>query len=1283
LTERLREVSRREGVTLFMTLLAGFQVLLSRYSNQSDVAVGSPVANRNRLEVEPLIGFFVNTLVLRADLSADQTFAELLGRVRGTVLDAYAHQDLPFEKLVEELQPERDLSRTPLFQALFAFQNAAAEEMRLPGLRLKEFDTSEQQAKFELSLLLAELPTGLSGVLDYSSELFSAETARRILSHLRTVLDAVAADPGQRISDLPLLGEDEKRQLLFEFNDTARAYTDRRCVHQLFETRAEVAPDAVAVVDGERRLTYRQLDEAANQLAHYLKGAGVSLESRVAVCMGRSAEMIVALLGTLKAGATYLPIDPVYPAERIQAMLDDSRCAVLLTERGLGHSFDGVGGRVVYVDESREEFAKQSADSPRVAVLPESLAYVIYTSGSTGRPKGVMVSHAALLNLVRWHEAAYALTTGDRTTQLSSLSFDASVWEIWPTLACGASLYLADGEVRLEPFRLSEWLAAEEINVSFIPTPVAELLLRQEWPRATALRALLTGGDKLHHGPPRGASFTLFNHYGPTENAVVATCVAVEGDDSGATAPPIGRPITNTQVYLLDARMRLAPSNVAGEIYIGGESLARGYLDEPGLTAERFVPNPFSAEPGTRLYRTGDLARWNADGNLEFLGRSDHQVKLRGFRIELGDIESHLRQHPSVGEAVVLLREDEPGEKRLVAYTVAAGRQQAAEAELREYLRGRLPDYMVPAHFVMLDSLPLTTNGKLDRKALPKPEVSSPAQAFASADSPAEEIICGIYTDVLKVERVSAGESFFESGGHSLLATQVVSRIREAFGVELPLRALFEHPSAAALAKEVERARSAGDVVKAPSLVPAPRTSPLPLSFAQQRLWFIDQLEPGSTAYNVPFALRLTGALDLSALRRALDEIVRRHEILHTCFPSENGQPVQLVFEPRPLPLEEIDLSHLEESEREERAQLLARTEAEREPFNLSTGPLIRARRLRLAEDRHVLLLTMHHIVSDGWSVGILVREFSALYEAFRAGHPSPLPELTLQYADFAVWQREWLRGEVLERQLGYWREQLEGVPDLGLPTDFVRPTASNSRGEVVNFSIPAALTQELKALCRQQGVTLFMALLGGFQVLLSRYANQRDVAVGTSIANRNRIETEGMIGYFINQLVLRCRLRDELPVTEFLAQVRRTVLDAYAHQDTPFDRLVEELRPGRAPGRAPLFQVLFVFQNATQGGLRLPGLAVEEMEAGSASTKFDLTMFMGEDGDGLAGAIHYSPELFRASTVERLLRHYLLVLEQICGEPSAPLSGLSLLDDSRRGEIAAAFADDLDSMEV
>ncbi|HEX5752320.1 MAG TPA: amino acid adenylation domain-containing protein, partial [Archangium sp.] len=1022
------------------------------------------------------------------------------------------------------------------------------------------------------------------------------------------------------------------------------------------------------------QLSYGELDSRANQLAHLLASKGVRSGDLVGICVERSADLVVGLLGILKAGAAYVPLDPAYPQQRLAFMLEDTQARVVVAQRHLAQALPLGDRSLICLDEDQHLIGQQPTGSLSLSVDSMQAAYVIYTSGSTGKPKGVCVPHQAVVRLVR-NTHFIQLTETDRIGQASNASFDAATFELWGALLNGARVVGVPKEIALDARALGEHLERTRINVLFVTTALFNQVARERPQSFSVLRQLHFGGEAsdpkwVREVLNKGAPGKLMHVYGPTESTTFATWYHVQQVPEGITTIPIGAGLSNTTLYVLDRNGHPVPVGVPGELYIGGEGLAWGYLHRPELTAEKFVPHPFATQPGERLYRTGDVVRWLPEGSLEFVGRVDSQVKVRGFRIELGEVESALVGYPAVGEAVVMVREDTPGDRRLVGYVVAREGQSLEVSELKSYLKDRMPDYMVPAALVKLDKLPLNPNGKVDRKALPVPDQAQTDQEYVAPRNETEERLAALWAEVLRVSRVGIHDNFFDLGGHSLLATQVVVRVREAFQMELALRELFDAPTLAELAGRIDASRGTSPVSQTPAVKRVPREGNLPLSFAQQRLWFLEQLEPGKAFYNIPMLVRMEGQLDVVALERSFEELVQRHESLRTVFHEEQGQPVQVIAPEARLPLAVVDLRELPTGEREAEVRRQVRAEVGR-PFDLKRGPLLRPLLLRQDEQVHVLMLTMHHVISDGWSMGVLVREMAALYEAHVRGKPSPLPELPVQYADFSAWQREWLQGDVLARQLDYWRQQLTGAPQaLTLPTDKPRPTVLTSRGASMTAQLPLELSKALQALGHEAGATPFMVLLAAFQVLMSRYSGQDDISVGSPIAGRGRSEVEGLIGFFVNTLVLRSRLSPQQSFRELLAQVKETTLGAYAHQDVPFEKLVEELKPERDQSRTPLFQVMFGLQNAPMPELKLPGLKLQAIEPESQTSKFDLTMSAGETPAGFSLWLEYNTDLYEASTARRMLEQMQVLLEGIAAAPDRKLRELPLLSGAERQQV-------------
>ncbi|HBL28553.1 MAG TPA: non-ribosomal peptide synthetase, partial [Acidobacteria bacterium] len=1262
--------------TLFMTVLAGWSALLRRLSAATDVIVGTPVANRRRPELEGLIGLFVNTLPLRIDLGGDPSFAELVGGVREVALAAYENQDVPFERLVEIAGPQRDLSRSPLFQVMLALADGAAPTLRLPGVEAEEVPLHNGTAKFELLLALQEgAPNdergGLDGGLEFNADLFDAVTARRLADRLARLLAGAAARPDLPIGDLPLLDAAEERQILVEWNATDAPFP-RLGLHELFEAQAARTPQATALIHGERRVTYAELDAWAGRLARRLRTLGVGPEVLVGVFCGRTPALVAAALAVLAAGGAYLPLDPAYPAERLRFLLADAGASVVLAEESVAAALPAFAGTTVWVDRETGE----AGPRPGGLVHPEQAAYAIYTSGSTGAPKGVIIRHGGAVNRITWALAAYAPEVLSGVLAATSLCFDLSVFEIFVPLAAGGTVILAD-----DALALASLPAASAVTlVNTVPSAMAELLRLNALPRS--VRVVNLAGEPLHRDlaariyAQEGVG-EVHNLYGPSEDTTYSTGSRVERTDG--REPAIGRPLPNTRAYVLDPALRLVPVGAPGELWLGGEGLARGYLHRPDLTADRFRPDPFHPAAGGRLYRTGDLARRRADGALDFLGRQDHQVKVRGFRIEPGEIEAALRALPGVREAVVVASDGSDGsgstaDRRLVAYVAG----DAPAGTLRAALHERLPGHLVPAFFVALAELPRTPNGKVDRRALARLHPVGEAGEEAGGAPPAtplESRIAAIWSEILGRGGIGRDGHFFALGGHSLLATRVVSRLREELGIELPLAALFESPTLRGLARAVERARRSEPGADAGPL-PAGGAEEALLSFAQERLWFLDQLAPGGARYNIPAALRLTGALDPRVLAAAFGEIARRHATLRTTFTAEDGEPRRQTVPPAAVPLPAVDLAALPEEVRRPEALRLASAEAAA-PFDLACGPLLRTTLLRLAAEEHLLLLTLHHIVADGWSIGLLVRETAALYEAFSAGLPSPLPELTVQYADFALWQRRRMHGAELGRELRAWTEILQGAPaELTLPADRLRPRAQSGRGDQRTLVLDEEPAAGLRNLARRSGTSLFGVLLAAFQVLLLRHTGREDLVVGTPVANRSRPEIEGLVGFFVNTLALRGDLSGDPPMSGLVEQAHRVVLEAQSHQDLPFERLVDELHLERSLSHAPLVQVMLGHQIRTRPSLRLPELETAEESVGSGTSQMDLTLLWTESPSGLQGTCSYSTDLWDGVTVERLLGQLVSLLAGAVSTPQARLSELPLLGGPERHQLLAEWND-------
>ncbi|WP_334189202.1 amino acid adenylation domain-containing protein [Noviherbaspirillum sp.] len=1269
LSGKLKALSERHETTLFMTLLAAWAAVLVRLSGQNDIVIGTPVANRTRAEVEPLIGFFVNTLALRMDLSGDPSVAQWLQQVKQQTLDAQKYQDLPFEQVVELLNPPRSTAHSPLFQATFSWHNNVTGDLSLSGLELQPVGAAYQTSKYDLTLNLTELEGRIVGGIEYAAALFDPATMERHVVYLLRILEEMTTAEAQAVSRLRMIGDDERARLLEEWNATEAPFPKERCAHELVEAHALAHPDALAVQCGTEELSYGELNECANRIAHRLLAIGAGPETRVALCLERGVDLVVAMLAVLKAGAAYVPIDPASPPDRLAFMLADCAPVAILTDVSADAAADTVmralsepHAPIIAVDHRNPEWLDYPAQDPgrrASGLMPRHLAYVIYTSGSTGRPKGVMVEHRNLLNLVAWNCDTFAVSPGQRSSSVAGLAFDAVAWEIWPTLCSGATLMLPPGTCS-DLDAILDWWEKTDLDVSFLPTPLAELVF-ERCPHKAGLRTLLVGGDRLRRRPPSGRDYVVVNNYGPTETTVVATSGSI---DDATDVLHIGRPIANTRIYLLDRFGQPVPLCAPGEIHIGGAGVARGYLNQPELTQERFLPDPFSRHGG-RMYRTGDLARYRLDGALEFLGRNDFQVKIRGFRIELGEIEASLVRHPALREVLVVPDADIGADDSLIAYYITVDEAQDIPAQaLRAHLLAHLPEYMVPAAYVRLDAFPLTANGKIDRAALPAPrEAARVVRSHVAPEEGVEADVARIWRDLLKLEQVGRDDHFFELGGHSLLVMKMVSRIRTELGLEVPMAELFARPTLSAFAGSVKEA-AASDL---PPITSVPRDVPLELSYAQQRLWFLAQMGGVSQAYHMPTGVRLHGRLDREALRRALDRVVARHEALRTTFAQVDGVPVQRIAPPGTgFQLVEFDLRA--SGDAEAALSVLVDEEAAA-AFDIENGPPIRGRLIRLGQEEHALLITMHHIVSDGWSMGIFIREISTLYRAYCEGRDDPFPALAIQYADYAAWQRRWISGDVLQEQAEFWKRTLADTPVLSSPpADRPRPHEQSYEGAAIGVEIDAQLTRRLKEIGQRNGVTLYMTMLAAWALVIARLSGQDDVVIGTGGANRMRTEVEPLIGFFVNTLALRIGIPQDICLAALLQNVKSIALDAQKHQDLPFEHVVEIANPPRSTSHTPLFQVMFAWQNGgSEGQIAMPGLSLEPLQAAYEVAKFDMTINLAEEGERVVGGIEYATALFDRATMERYVGYFRNVLKAIADDDAGKVDGIPLIDDKER----------------
>jgi amino acid adenylation domain-containing protein len=1257
------------GVSMEIFLLACWQSLLWRITRDSEILIGVVGNGRKYEEFRGAIGPFAGPTPAPTNITSSSRFSDLVQRTNEAVAEAREWQ----EYFISEENVAID-GKPVGFSAGFEFYEYPVEES-VGAVSFSYISQSGSCERFKIKLTCLKQETAVVAEFPFASEKFCAKDIQKVASQFKVLLTKLMARPDSLIEGIELLDDIERRRLVVELNETARDYLKKACIHQLFERQCEITPDGVAVVFKDQHLTYRALNHRANQFARWMRRNGVGPETIVGLELDRSIDLLVSILAVLKAGGAYLALDRRGPKDRLEFMTTESNPALILIEPSAqadevdceGRSPRFVTIAAIHLDEDIENLEPVSG--------PQNLAYVLYTSGSTGTPKGVMIHHQGVVNYLSWASTAYRLAEGQGAPVHSSIGFDLTVTSMFTPLLSGRSVILLPEEDGVES--LSKALQADgDFSLVKITPSHLEALSRLLSPEKAAgrARALIIGGEALSgealkYWRRNSPQTRLVNEYGPTETVVGCCVYEVGPEETILGETPIGEPIANTQLYVVDRNQQLVAEGELGELLIGGDGVGRGYLKQPELTAERFSPDAFSERPGARLYRSGDLVCRSSNGILAFRGRIDRQVKIRGHRIELGEIETALRKHVTVNEAIVTVREDAPGDKRLAAYLILEASSRLSLADVRKYLAGKLPEYMTPSHFVFLAEAPLTINGKIDYQALPAPDLkrSGDHETHVVRRSLTQQKLYEIWSEILGLDRIGVHENFFDLGGHSLLATQIFSRIRDVFHLELPLRQIFESPTIAGLSAQIEAAEEDGLGLRTPAIEPQARDQQTPLSFAQQRLWFMNQLEPGNPSFNIPGAARIRGSLTPPALEQTLNEILRRNEILRTVFRESKGLPIQVIVPAAEQSVSMIDLCGLAPADRERQVRRLALEEARR-PFDLADGPLLRVKILRDALTESVVLYTMHHIISDAWSLGVFTREVSALYQAFSRGSASPLQEPPIQYADFAAWQRNWLRGPVLEDLIDYWRKRLAGYEYKPLlHPDRARPAVQTYKGAVETLRLSSPLTAALYKLSRTEGATLFMTLLSAFQALLHRATGAEDIVIGTDIANRDRKETESIIGFFINHLVLRTDLSGDPSFRSLLGRTRDVCLGAYARQELPFDVLVGALQPERTLSHTPLFQILFVLQNTPLPAIDLPGASLRSIDVGSQTSKFELALFVTENERGISMTWRYNTDLFEASSIRFLIARYETLLASIVGDPDARLSRLELRSEAEK----------------
>lgn len=1284
LVTRLKKVGAKQGASFFTVLLSSFSALLARLAGESELVVGIPAAGQSVTGQAGLVGHCVNTLPLRLQVDDASSVADFLRSVRSTMLDAYEHQRVTFGGMLKKLSIPRDPSRMPVVSVLFNVDQAVrGEELPFQGLEVSFSSNPRSFENFEIFINAAETRGSVVLECQYNADLFGEETIRRWLSAYEELLEGFAQGAEATLGELSCLPGSERARLLYEWNATFADFPRELPLHRLIEAQVQRTPDGVAVVCGDRSLTYRELDERANQLSHRLRRMGVGRDVFVGLCTDRSVDMVVGLLGILKAGGAYVPLDPMFPRDRLAFMVEDSKLGVLVTESRLHQELGLAAPAVLCLDQEHDALREESTQplggagsadggAAEQEATPESLAYVIYTSGSTGKPKGVCVPHLGVVNFLTSMAREPGLASEDVLLAVTTLSFDIAVLELYLPLIVGGRVILATKETASDGALLREAIAAHGVTVLQATPSTYRLLLAAGYQGDGSLK-MLCGGEALPRelaGELVRHASSLWNMYGPTETTVWSTCYRI---------PPaggrilIGKPIANTTLYVLDAHMNPVPVGVPGELHIGGDGVTRGYLNRPELTAERFVADTISGDTSGRLYKTGDIVRYLPDGNLEYLRRNDNQIKLRGYRIELGEVETAIAATPSVKQAVAVIREVRPGDSRLVGYVVAQPGSEPDDAEIKAHMRESVPDYMVPQHFVYLDTLPLTPNGKVDRKALPAPTLAAGTREteIVAPRTETEVRIAAAFQDLLGVPSVSVHDNFFDLGGHSVLAAQVLARLQRDHGIVIPFRRLFEVPTVAGLAGLVSDTETSSEAAAVAEIGRREDSSPAPLSLMQQRLWFLEQLDPGLAVQNLPSAFRIRGALQVEAFERAVQEVIRRQEAVRTVFGAQDGEPVQIVRADLSIALlPAIDLTEVPAARREAQLIELLEERAAR-PFDLASGPLFAGALYRLGAEEHVFFWAVHHAVWDGWSFDVFLHEIDVLYGAYAKGEPSPLAPLPVRYQDFAAWHREWLQGPELERQAAYWREQLKTpLPILDMPTDRPRPARLTYAGATEPFLLSKAEVEALAALGRRADATVYMVLLAAFQVLLSRYSGQEDIVIGTPIRGRSRPELENLLGLFVNTLVFRTDLSGNPSFLELLGRVRKVALDAYAHQDMPFEQLVQDLDIPRDTSRTPIYQAFFTYQNVSDRASNFGDLGYSQIHVHAPVAMTDLYLWVKETGDGLTGGIDYATDLFDQATIVRFLKQFRQLLSAVCEDATRTVRHVNILPEAERRAI-------------
>ncbi len=1267
-TEKIKNIAQENKITINTIIQIAWANLIHKYTGENDIVFGATTSGRptDLYDAENIIGLFINTLPIRSKISNKTTIIQQLKQFHN---NQGSIREFEYTPLVE-IQKWSDMeNKANLFNNIFVFENYPVDEsINNPNLSFEISDVKfKERTNFPLTLIVAP-GKKLSLKIYYDINKFDEVKIKRMVNHLKNITIFIINNLDKKVTDIKYLSDEEIQKLFVEFNNTSKKIDYSKPIHKIISEVAEKKPDNIALIFNDQKITYVQLENKSNQLANYLIKKGVSVDSLVGILIDRSFEMLYGLLAILKAGGAYLPIKPNNPFERIKYKITDSKTKIVLTDSSNKHKLKDLDIKILVLDEIENLLRTESDKKPEVNINIENTMYCIYTSGSTGNPKGTLVPHKGVLNRLLWMKENYKISTEDVLIQKTPFAFDVSVWELFLALMSGARLVIAKPEGHKDSNYIKKLIKKEKVTtIHFVPAMLNIFLEEESLAEdCGSLKRVICSGEALSYELQnkffKKIPLTeLHNLYGPTEASIDVSYWECK-KQSKSKKVPIGRPIWNTQLYVLDKNLNPMPIGIPGELYIGGVSLARGYLNREDLTAEKFIPDFINNNPGSRMYKTGDLVQVLEDGSIEYLNRIDNQVKIRGLRIELGEIETKLLESNNIKEAVVGVKEITKNDKTIVAYIVPVNKNKCNLAEFKKYLKERLPEYMIPNNFIVLDKIPVNPNGKVDRKKLAslKFQLNNNKSKVLKNNTPSEELLVSLCKEVLDLENVNLDDNFFDIGGHSLKAAQLVARVRSAFKVELPIKEVFETSTISELAYLIDKIKKQEDGFEIPPLVKRNEDETPQLSFSQKRLWFLDQLEPLKDTYNISAAIKLIGKLNYNALEKSLNTIVSRHEVLRTTFYSEDGKPYVKIHQHKNVELNIIDLSKSNDVEKESK-KIVEQTS--RTIFNLENGPLYKVLLIKLNNLEHVFVVVMHHIISDGWSIGIMVNELSEHYRSYLSDEEIKIYKLEIQYSDYASWMNNWLKDDVLDRKIKYWKEKLEGIPEvLELPLDHMRPPIQTFNGASINFSVEKNIVEKLSAVNKKEGLTNFMSLLTVFQILLSKYSRQDDIVIGSPIANRTHSKVENLIGFFVNTLIIRSQLNINNTIIDTLKQTRAITLEAFNNSDVPFEYIVDAVQPERSMSHSPLFQVAFVYQNNTDDFLKLKGLEIENYQFENTTAKYDITLYVKENKDKLLFTFEYNTDLFKKETINRLSNHFVKILEQVVSTPKMKLSNISLL---------------------